>query len=325
MGNNMGMQQTQQDSACPISQMSFGDVSRYLQGGFEPAVRKAVAAHIVYCNACREELDRVKSLRSAGRHMMISNLADADDDDDRTDDDGHVQEVVLAAYIDNGLTGGQRNQVTEHIASCYDCYDRFSSLEKELAGTVPQALSTPVSVMEAMKKPLPSHSEALGVAHLGQRILESLQNVAGMRWTQPAVAFAAGVFVMLTFLPSSRTVIPLPGFSPVQESFDDKVRSSVDGQPPQLDTRPVIMLPSGAGNLEFTWPGETKLTNSVYRIEIFDAQGDQVLETVELTENKWVVDVSQFAPRSRYDILISRIGRAGGVSPVSQQSLLVAD
>jgi hypothetical protein len=85
------------------------------------------------------------------------------------------------------------------------------------------------------------------------------------------------------------------------------------------------MLPSGASNLEFTWPGKTKLTNSVYRIEIFDAQGDQVLETVELTENKWVVDVSKFAPRARYDILISRIGRAGGVSPVSQQSLLVAD
>ncbi|NNE34023.1 MAG: zf-HC2 domain-containing protein [Rhodothermales bacterium] len=305
--------------------MSFGDVSRYLQGGFEPAVRKAVAAHIVYCNSCREELERVKTLRTAGRHMMISNLTGSDDDDEPTDDGGHVQEVVLAAYIDNGLTGGQRNQVTEHIASCYDCYDRFSSLEKELAGTVPQALRTPVSVMEAMKKPIPSHSESLGVAHIGRRIVESLQNVAGLRWAQPAMAFAAGVLVMLTFLPSSRTVIPLPGVSPIQASFDDKIRSSVDGDAQEIDTRPVIMLPSGAGNLEFTWPGASKLTDSVYRVEIFDANGDQVLETIELTENKWVVDVSEFAPRSRYDILISRIGRAGGVSPVSQQSLLVAN
>ncbi len=324
MGKNMGMESQHQDSSCPIAQMSFGDISRYLQGGFEPAVRKAVAAHVVYCNSCREELERMRALRTSGRHWMVSNLTGSRDDDEPTDD-GHVQEVVLAAYIDNGLTGEQRGQVTEHMASCHDCYSRFSSLEKELAGTVPQPLRAPASVSEAIKVPVPSHSQSLGVARLGQQILDGLENLIGMRWTQPALAFAMGVVVMLLFLPSSKTVIPLPGVSPIQTSFDDKVRSSVNGEPAEVDPRPVILLPAGAGELQFTWPGQKDLSDSVYRIEIFDSEGGKVLESVELTENKWVVDVSTFTPGWRYDILISQIGKAGGVRPVSQQSLLVTE
>ena len=304
--------------------MSFGDISRYLQGGFEPAVRKAVAAHVVYCNSCREELERVKALRKSGRHMMISNLRD-DDDEHPTDTGEHVQEIVLAAFIDNGLTGEQRNHVTEHIASCHDCYLHYSALQKELAGTVPQPLRAPASLVEAMKKPVPSHSESLGIAHLGQQILDSIENLINLRWTQPALAFAVGALVMLTFLPSSRTVIPLPGVSPIQTSFDDKVRSSVDGEAAEVEVGPVIMIPSEAGRLEFTWPGTSQLADAVYRVEIFDSAGNPVLESVELTENKWVVDVSTFEAGSTYDILISQIGRAGGVRPVSQQTLLVAE
>ncbi|MDX1741359.1 MAG: zf-HC2 domain-containing protein, partial [Rhodothermales bacterium] len=219
------MEQKHRDSACPISQMSFGDISRYLQGGFEPAVRKAVAAHVVYCNACREELERVKALRKSGRHMMISNLRNEDDDDQTHDGGEHVQEVALAAFIDNGLTGEQRNHVTEHVASCHDCYVKFSALQKELSGTVPQPLRAPASVVEALKKPVPTYSPSLDVAGLGRQIIGSIENLLGLRWTQPALAFATGVLVMLMFLPSSRTVIPLPGVSPIQTSFDDKVRS----------------------------------------------------------------------------------------------------
>lgn len=324
-GKHMGMETKQKDSSCPISQMSFGDISRYLQGGFEPAVRKAVAAHVVYCNSCREELERIKALRTSGRHMMISNLGDSGEDDEPPNGDGHPEEVVLAAYIDDGLTGEQRNRVTEHIASCHDCYVRFSSLEKELAGTVPRPLRAPASVTEAMKLPVPSHSESLGVAGLGRQILDSVEGLLGLRWTQPALAFVAGVLVMLLFLPSSRTVVPLPGVSPVQTSFDDRVRSSVDGETTEVDAQPVILLPSEAGTIEFTWPGTDNLTDAVYRIEVFDSDGNQALETAELTENRWVVEVSTFTPGSRYDILISEIGRAGGVRPVSQQSLLVAE
>ena len=304
--------------------MSFGDISRYLQGGFEPAVRKAVAAHVVYCNSCRDELERIKALRTSSRHMMISNLFDSKDDDEPTDGD-HIQEVVLAAYIDNGLTSEQRVQVTDHVGSCHECYTMLSAVERELAGTVPSPLRAPASVAEAIKKPVPSHSESLGVAHLGQQFLAGLESLLGLRWAQPTLAFAAGVLVMLMFLPSSRTVIPLPGVSPIQTSFDDKIRSGVAGNEAETDSRPVILLPLEAGRIEFTWPGVDNLVESVYRVEIFDSQGEQVIETVELTENKWEVELSTFTPGSRYDILISQIGRAGGVRPVSQQSLLVAE
>jgi len=305
--------------------MSFGDISRYLQGGFEPAVRKALEAHVLYCNSCREELDRFKALRKSGRHIMISNLVGVAEQGRSMDESGHVQEVVLAAYIDSGLTQEQRTLVTEHIGSCHDCYARYAALQKELAGTVPQPLRAPASLVEAMKWSVPSHSESLGVARLGQQILDSVETLLGLRWTQPALAFAMGVLVMLMFLPSSRTVVPLPGMSPVQESFDDRIRSSVDGEEPEMSQSPVIMLPSGAGKLEFTWPGSTNLTDAVYRVEVFDSEGNPALDPVELTENRWVVDVSTLDPGSRYDILISQIGHAGGVRPVSQQSLLVAE
>ncbi len=322
----MGKEESIQQS-CPIQQMSFGDVSRYLQGGFDSAVQRAVAAHVVYCNSCREELERMKALRTAGRHVMVSQLTDVERENNDGDEQGggHVEEAVLAAYIDNGLTTDHRIRVTEHIASCHPCYLQFSALEKELDSPVPRPLRAPADLVAAMKRPVPVAAPQLNLADIGRRIVDTVETMLGLRWTQPALAFAMGVLVMLMFLPSSRTVIPLPGVSPIQTSFDDKIRSSVDESEPTIDTRPVIMIPAEAGGkLEFTWPGD-KLADGIYRVEIFDENGNQVLDSQEVSENKWVADVSVFKSGSRYDILVSRIGRAGGVQPVSQQSLLVAD
>lgn len=321
MGNEHEIQKT----ACPIPQMSFGDISRYLQGGFDAAVQRAVSGHVMYCNSCRDELDRVKSLRKAGRHMMVTRL---EANEDRGEHNGreHVDEATLAAYVDNGLGETERKGITEHISNCHSCYLQYSALQKEIESPVPRPLRAPAEVTETMKLPVAAPRETVGWAELGRRVAGAFDSLINQRWTQPALAFAMGVVVMLMFIPSPKTVVPLPGFSPIQTGFDDKVRSSVDGQQQVADARPVILIPADAeGKLEFTWPGQSRLDDGVYRIEIFNAANEQVIDSQEVTENKWVADVSVFLPGLRYEILVSKIGNAGGVQPVSQHSLLVAE
>ncbi|MDX1428990.1 MAG: zf-HC2 domain-containing protein, partial [Rhodothermales bacterium] len=314
----MGTEHEIQKTACPIPQMSFGDISRYLQGGFDAAVHRAVSGHVMYCNSCRDELDRVKSLRKAGRHMMVSRLQATENRVEQKATD-HVDDVTLAAYVDNGLGEAERKGITEHISNCHSCYLQYSALQKELESPVPRPLRAPAEVTATMKLPVAAPRETVGLAEIGRRVVNAFDNLVSQRWTQPALAFAMGVIVMLMFLPSPKTVVPLPGFSPVQSGFDDKVRSSVDGQQEVVDNRPVILIPADAqGKLEFTWPGETDLRDGVYRIEIFNAANEQVLDSKEVTENKWVADVSIFLPGLRYEILVSRIGNAGGVQPISQ-------
>ncbi len=318
-GNNMGKSHDKLTS-CPIGQMSFGEVSRYLQGGFDSAVQTAISSHILYCNSCREQLDRFKTLRSAGRHIMDVHV----EEPVSRDDEDHFDDGIFAAYVDGTLDTSMRERVSAHLGTCHACYLQFSALEKELATPVPRALRAPSEVTEAMKVPVAQPREVIGFAELGRRVVDVVEDFLGLRWTQPALAFAVGVLVMLMFLPSSRTVIPLPGFSPVQNGFDDRVRSSVDGQVEEADRGPVIMIPAEAkGKLEFTWPGNSGLKEGVYRVEIFDQAGIKVLDSQEVTENKWAADVSIFRPGARYDILVSRIGKAGGVQPISQQTLLV--
>ncbi len=320
----MGTEQEIQKSACPIPQMSFGDITRYLQGGFDQAVQRAVSGHVMYCNSCREELDRVKSLRQAGRHMMVSRLEASREAVGRESTD-HIDESALAAYVDNGLGASERAGITEHISHCHACYLQYSALEKEMESPVPRPLRAPAELTATMKLPVAAPREVIGFADIGKKVVGAVQGLIGLRWSQPALAFAMGVVVMLMFLPSPKTVIPLPGFSSPFEGFDDKIRSSVDGEEATVDARPVILIPADAkGRLEFTWPGPANLKDGVYRVEIFSAGKDQVIESREVTENNWKADVSVFQPGMRYEILVSRIGNAGGVQPVSQHSLLVA-
>ena len=68
----------EQRSTCPTQQMSFADVARYLQEGFDEPVQNALSAHIQYCNTCQDELDRVGAIMSTGRHLMGSQLVDAE-------------------------------------------------------------------------------------------------------------------------------------------------------------------------------------------------------------------------------------------------------
>ena len=90
---------TQQPSTCPTRQMSFADVARYMQDGFDEPVQRALSAHIQYCNACQDELDRVQAIMSTGRHLMGSELVESE----ASGTDSMLSEALVAAYLDGNL------------------------------------------------------------------------------------------------------------------------------------------------------------------------------------------------------------------------------
>ena len=68
-----------ESTRCPSQQMSFADIARYLQGGYDEPVQNALAQHIRFCNACQEAVERVSALRRTGHYDMITHVASTED------------------------------------------------------------------------------------------------------------------------------------------------------------------------------------------------------------------------------------------------------
>ena len=69
-------------TSCPIQQMQFGEIVRYLQGGYDSPVQRAISNHVKYCNTCAEELERIKALRKVGLHVVFGHLLQEEDHED---------------------------------------------------------------------------------------------------------------------------------------------------------------------------------------------------------------------------------------------------
>ena len=304
-------------TSCPIPQMSYGEVARYLQGGFDDAVQRALAVHVRDCNTCRTELSRMRDLRMTGRDLMASSASHAGEDSGT-----HLDEMTMAAYVTDGLNREESEAARRHIATCHACYSTFSAVEKELASPVPRRQAAPLDVTASMLRPVQSQIELQGVRRAAENALSSIQSLLGRRWTKPALAFALGVFAMLIVSPQPKTFVALPQMVSSDVETADHVRSSTDIGDFATEFDQVMSLPeSDDGTLVFTWADPLASGAGKYRVEVYSVANSQVLESSEVTDTRWEVDASAFEPGTTYDILITYLADTGGVRPVTTHRL----
>ena len=289
--------------------MSFADVARYLQEGFDEPVQRALSAHIQYCNVCQDELDRVQAIMSTGRHLMGSEIVGTQ----TSGTDSLLSEALVAAYLDGGLTESEQNLVTQHLADNYSSFALFSAIEKELSKPVdavaPERAISRVQVAEPV--PVPSYTEELRTRFASW--ISSIQQVFELRWPAPALAFAAGVIAMLVFVPSSRTIIPLPGAALPMDDGTGILSGNMDA--PVQFAGTVVTLPANIkGDVTFTW---AEVEGAEYRAELFHPDTGDVLKALNTKEAEWDLDADLFEHGSTHTLFVTASTEDTGIRPVA--------
>ena len=289
--------------------MSFSDVARYMQGGFDEPVQLALAGHIKYCNACQDELDRVQAIMSTGKHLMGSDIVGTE----AANSDSMISEALVAAYVDGGLSEKERNLVTQHLADNYQSFSVFSSIEQDLGE--PISYSAPNVALDKVKVdvpiPVPSYVDEL--RSQAKAMLSSAQQLFELKWPAPALAFAVGVIAMLMIVPASRTIIPLPGAG-VQVNEQGKIHSGV-GFDDAASTGAVVTIPESVeGDVTFTW---APVQSATYRAELSEEGSDSVIETINTDSPSWDFDSARLKPGVSYILFVTASTAEAGIRPVA--------
>lgn len=306
----------EQRSTCPTQQMSFADVARYLQEGFDEPVQNALSAHIQYCNTCQDELDRVGAIMSTGRHLMGSQLVDAEHP---ASDESILSEALVAAYIDGGLSENESNLVTQHLADNYSSYAMFTAIEKDLKADISLEAPDRARQLVTAEQPvlLPSYSEQLREQFAG--FVASVQQFFELRWPAPALAFAAGVLAMLMFIPSGKTIIAIPGAAISPADGSGRIHSSFDMQGAAAPMATAIALPESiSGKLTFSWPS---VKDASYRAELIDSATNAVILTTQTDSPEWDIDESAFQAGKTYTLFVTASNEETGIRPVATISI----
>ncbi|GIV57517.1 MAG: hypothetical protein KatS3mg042_0430 [Rhodothermaceae bacterium] len=309
-------------TGCPICQMTPGEVMRYLQGGYEPPVQRAIAAHVQYCNACAAEVERVRALQQVGYHVMLTNLYDPDEVSER----GHLTEATLAAFIEEALPEAERRDVAGHLASCHVCYQHYARALHDLHTPVSAADRAPREALAQVLLPsgrsaadrTPVTARWKGIERRLQTAWERIERwseeVLGGPMRAPALALAVATVVLLLVVPmfGGTQVISL---EEVQNAIanPDQVMS---GRLPGITLHnEVLVLASGEDKVVFTWPAVEERPVSNYRVGLYDGQNQKVLEA-DVTENRWTLDPKMLEPGQRYTLNVVAFYEGGGVRPV---------
>lgn len=323
---------------CPTTQMSFADIARYLQGGFDEPVQRALAQHVQFCNNCREAVERVSALRRTGRHAMTTRVATAAD--------GGGTDIIplplMAAYLDDELTLDERSEVSNSIGRSYAGYLQFASTLSEFSTTPGAQYQTPERALNAMLVPEARHQEAeakirqartarsrvadaptAGAVVSGwlDRTADSLSSLLALRWPAPVAAFAVGMLLMMVILPPGETIVALPGFADEIDLYDDShVRSSI-GEPISPDAIAVPVQRSR--RVTFSWLPSSYPEPVTYRVDVADAAGDAIGETVETAETKATISANEMQTDSVYTVSVMARLPNGGLMPVSSQAFVI--
>lgn len=323
---------------CPTTQMSFADIARYLQGGFDEPVQRALAQHVQFCNNCREAVERVSALRRTGRYAMTTRVATASDGGEND----IIPLALMSAYLDDELTPNERSAVSTSIAGSYAGYLQFASTLSEFSTSPGAQYQTPQRAIEAMLLPeerrqvaearsreartarsrvAVGQTAAATVSGWLDRAADSLSSVLALRWPAPVAAFALGMLLMFAIIPPGETIVALPGFADEVELYDDShVRSSL-GEPISRDA---IAVPVQRGKrISFTWQPTSYPEPVTYRVDIADAAGNKIGETIETADAIARVDASQLAVDSVYTISVMARLPNGGLMPVSSGAIAV--
>ena len=302
-------------SGCPINQMTFGEIVRYLQGGYEPPVQRAIASHVQFCNACAAELERVKALRKVGRHLMDEHLTDFAEE--AVSEEPHLEPALLAAFIDRELALEEAEKVVAHLASCHACYQQFAAVTREVERPVPARYKTPAEAMEPLLAPEPTAPVDLGapLRELWNRVAAWSERVLGGPWRAPAAALALGMLVMLAILPNLHrsNVISLQAVQQAIANPDQVVSGEMPGVTLRND---ILIITAEAGEeVVFTWPAVKERPVSNYRVGVYDGKDQLVLEK-DVKETRWEIPTTTFEPGTPYTINVVAFYEGGGVRPV---------
>lgn len=301
-------------ATCPIHQMSFGEIVRYLQQGYEAPVQRALASHVKYCNVCAAEVERVQALCQAGHHVMSEHLEDFGAEAVSTLDDAD-----LAAYVDGVLSGREAEAVARQIAGSHASYLQYTAVVQDLGTPVEARYRVPAEALAAVRIPVPQTVPAFQ-AHLRRgwaRLRQGLAPLFASPW-RPALALALGVLVMLVVWPRADgpTVVPLAG--PAGTAVSDEVLSgAVPGV--RADGPVLVLTPDAGEQVVFTWPAASERPVDHYLVQVYDAENAEIFET-SVTEPSWTADTALFAGDVPYSVLIMAVYQAdGGRRLVSRQ------
>lgn len=306
---------TKAQSPCPTKQMSFGDAVRYLQGGFDEPVQRAVAAHVQYCNSCQEHLEHVRALRRTGGQLLSSPQETQDLSAEELTD------AALAAYLDGALPSDEHDRVTRQIASNYNNYLRFSALKTELNHPLEAGFAPPVAAIENVKVAVPdlvTTEWRTPVEIVLERLTQSVQTLFALRWPAPAMAFAVGAILMMVFSPGAQTIVTIPGLTPPGMSEDSHIRSGLGDDASSALAVDVVIPVKKRQDVTFTWNAASNQPVSLYRVLITDADGTDAIEQIVTENNAVTLKANKLHVEVPYTLSVVGSLENGGMMPVAR-------
>lgn len=313
--------QNGEPAGCPVHQMTFGEVVRYLQGAYEPPVQRAITSHVKYCNACAAELERVKALRKAGEHIFAEHLVDFGEAPEGVK---HVEEALLAAFVDDALSQDDRAEVAEHLASCHFCYHQYAAVISDVASPVAARYRAPARSIESVLALVPSASFGQSFRAVWHNVASWSERVLGGPWRAPTLALALGVLVMLILIPGLKksTVISLQALHQNGEDPDQVISGSLHAFTLKNDV--LILTPGSGSRVSFTWPAVEERTVTHYRVSIYDENNTRISEQ-DVKDNKWSVSRATLRTEGYFTINVVAFYEGGGVRPVIRAQKIRAE
>lgn len=307
---------TTEQSPCPTKQMSFGDAVRYLQGGFDEPVQKAIAAHVQYCNACQEQLEHFRALRRTGGQLLSGPQIE------QATTESQLTDATLAAYLDGALPDKDHDLVTQQIASNYDNYVRFSSLKSELNNPLDRSFSPPMAAIDKAKIAIPEtvHTEwRTPFEVVVERLTQSVQTLLALKWPAPAMAFAVGAIVMMVLSPGAETIIAIPGLTPPGIATEDShVRSGLSDEDVTSVVVDLVIPVKKRQDVSFTWSPVANVPIELYRVQVVGPDGASAIDQI-LTEYPTAsISADALDHGTPYTLNVMASLRNGGLMPVAR-------
>ena len=179
---------------------------RYIDAETSTEEAEEMRRHMEQCHDCRAA---VRTLRALIHHLTQLAWADRPPSSSTA---GCVDAVLLAAYIDQRLTGRERERVAHHLSRCQDCRAEWQAAEQRL--TTVAAVSHPVPAGLLDKAATLGTPSAPAAPPLWFHYIQQLRRWATesfarpqWTWTWSGVAVAASL-VLVVALTSWR---PTPG------------------------------------------------------------------------------------------------------------------
>lgn len=307
---------------CPIPQMTFGEVLRYLQGGYESPVHRAITTHLMYCNRCAEQLERIKAARRLGHHAMTVHM-EAETLEDEAVEDGPAT-ARLAAYLDGSLTTEEKATVQAQLRTSHQQYRHFAAVQQELALPVAARFKAPAAALAAVQWPVTAPARP-GLLMRLQQQLRHWRDGQRARWLVPAFAVATCVLLVLTMVPYGQpeaTILPLTALQGSEAASDQVLHGQGSNVTPEV---PVVtlLIPKTAGErVRFTWPTLPEAEVARYRVEVYRNASETLLfPAVYTTQNQWEVNTDRLPVDTLLTMLVMAEYEDGGVRPVVQQQV----